>query len=402
MEKFRIKPGDSAAWYNYYLSGSKEGGIPGALIFHPDDEVNQNRNILATYLEVERDFNKHLLVNVAARYEYYSDFGGNLAGKLAVRYRFSEEFSLRASASNGFRAPSLQQTYFATTTYGTIIRNGLVVDNSTRIFHNNSEVAKSIGIPPLDAEKSVNLSAGFMATILPTVNLTVDAYWIQIKNRIVLSGAFDRRTNPEIDAILKLHKVDIDRVIFFTNAINTRTKGVDIVLSSNWKIKKSKLAAIFAANFSMNNIFGEVKSAGNLSPNPRNTNTLFNRFERVRIEKGQPADKIILSLEYRIGRLGFAVRNTQFGRTVVASIDHPDNTALDEFFSSKIITDINVNFIAKKWVSITAGANNVFNVYPDRIKNSANTGEGMLIYGQEGTPFGINGGYYFISMGFSF
>jgi iron complex outermembrane recepter protein len=245
------------------------------------------------------------------------------------------------------------------------------------------------------------LSAGFMATILPTVNLTVDAYWIQIKNRIVLSGAFDRRTNNEINSILNSLKVDIDRVMFFTNAINTRTKGVDIVLSSNWKIKKSKLAAIFAANFSMNNIFGEVKSAGNLSPNPQNTNTLFNRFERVRIEKGQPADKIILSLEYRIGRFGFAVRNTQFGRTVVASIDHPDNTALDEFFSSKIITDINVNFIAKKWVTITAGANNVFNVYPDRIKNSANTGEGMLIYGQEGTPFGFNGGYYFVSMSFS-
>ena len=144
---------------------------------------------MGTYIELEAEFSDKFLINIATRYEYYSDYGGNIAAKLAARYKFSDKFSLRASVNNGFRAPSLQQRWqnsitqlFANTAQGRIpVMRG--------IFPNNHELIKAFGIPLLTPEKSVNVSGGFTSTITNHISLTVDAYWIQIKNRIVFGGA---------------------------------------------------------------------------------------------------------------------------------------------------------------------------------------------------------------------
>ena len=122
----------------------------------------------------------------------------------------------------------------------------------------------------------------------------------------------------------------------------------------------------------------------------------------MRVENGQPGDKIILSLHYKAGKFDFILRGTRFGKTSITSFDKSNDPSLDEFFSPKIITDISINYSLKKWVTITAGANNVFDIYPDPVKNYLNTNEGQFIYAQEASPFGFNGGYYFISMSFNF
>jgi iron complex outermembrane receptor protein len=227
------------------------------------------------------------------------------------------------------------------------------------------------------------------------IRLTVDAYWIQIRNRIVLSGAFDRRANREVDSLLSRYR-DVDRVQFFVNAINTTTRGLDVVLNGNWKVKGANLVAMLAANFTQTRLYGEIRKAGKLKADSLNTATLFSREEKGKLEQGQPASKIILSLQYKTNKLGVMLRNTRFGETAIFSINTVQNP--DEHFSSKILTDLSVSYTPKSWLSLMAGANNVFNVYPDRIKDYRNTQEGIYVYAQEASPFGFYGGYYFIGI----
>ncbi len=351
----------------------------------------------ATYLDVETDINDHLLFNIAGRYEDYNDFGNNLAGKLAMRYKFSSSFSLRGSISNGYHAPALQQIY-----YSSIIASFKTqVQTNVGIFRNTSDVVKAFGVKPLQPEKSVNLSSGFTSTISTHINLTVDAYWIQIKNRIVLSGKFDR-SDPQVNRILQNHP-DVDQVQFITNAINTRTRGIDLVMNGNWKIHKANLGFMLAANFNRTNIFGPIQLADSLDATTTNTNILFNVEEKEKIEHGQPGSKIILSMIFSKGKFGFIFRNTRFGNTATTTLFvSPTSDTLYESFSPKILTDISINYSPRSWLTITVGANNVFNVYPDRLKNYRNTNEGILIYGNEAMPFGYNGGYYFLNMSFNF
>ena len=251
----------------------------------------------------------------------------------------------------------------------------------------------------------MNLSGGLTSTISQNLYLTIDAYWIQIKDRIVLSGAFDR-TNPEVDSLLKAGSVngypDIQQVSFFSNAINTKTKGIDIVLHGKWKMRKAQFLGSLAANFTKTRLFGEIKTVPNLSASTENINSLFDDEQRSDMERGQPQSKIILSLNYQREKIGFIIRNTRFGEN---AYDFSDMGAIIrplETFSPKILTDISVCYTPKSWLSITAGANNVFNVYPDRIKNYVNTGDGRYIYALDVWQFGFMGGYYYVSMGLNF
>ncbi len=393
FENYQRKEGEEASWKNYDSTGRTQGGSqPSRGSINPENAVNENRAVSAAYIDLEVETGEHFLFDVASRYEYYNDFGGNLAGKLAARYKFSEKFSLRASVGNGFRAPSMQQRFFeGTQSYrGTALTQG--------IFSNNSKVTKAFGIPSLAPERSVNLDGGFTSKLSHNISLTVDAYWIQIKNRIVLSGVFTKE-NPDVAAIL-VNYPNIDVVQFYTNAINTRTHGIDAVLNGSWNINKTTLGMTLAANFNRNAIFGPIKTTDKISDTPRYTNTLFGIEERTKLEKDQPGEKIILSAIVNKGKFGFTFRNTLFGNTGSATIADPDT--LYESFSSKIITDISISYAPKPWLTITAGVDNIFDVYPDRLQHYYDTGDGISIYSDGASPFGYNGGYYFVSMGFSF
>jgi iron complex outermembrane receptor protein len=407
FENFEMNAGEEASWNNYDPTFKKNGGVTGAAqIVSNRDALNKNRNVMCGYADLEAEFNDRFLLNLATRYEHYSDFGGNLAGKMAIRYKLFNKLSLRGSLGNGFRAPSIQQRYYSAITNGIRLLPGGVQSSATRgVFNNEHDVTKIFGVPSLEAEKSLNLSGGLTSTISQNLYLTIDAYWIQIKDRIVLSGAFDR-TNPEVDSLLKAGSVngypDIQQVSFFSNAINTKTKGIDIVLHGKWKMRKAQFLGSLAANFTKTRLFGEIKTVPNLSASTENINSLFDDEQRSDMERGQPQSKIILSLNYQREKIGFIIRNTRFGEN---AYDFSDMGAIIrplETFSPKILTDIGVCYTPKSWLSITAGANNVFNVYPDRIKNYVNTGDGRYIYALDVWQFGFMGGYYYVSMGLNF
>jgi iron complex outermembrane receptor protein len=405
LENYQNKTGDSSSWYNYdpirYPSVSVSGTSP-------ENATNKSRSVWSSYLEIEPELSEKFLINAAMRYEYHSDFGGNIAGKLATRYKISNRLSIRASVSNGFRAPSLQQRYFSAVGINFITSGGTRVPVTRGIFSNNHPVTASFNIPPLTAEKSINSGVGFSAMIFKHISLAMDAYWIQIKNRIILSSPLDANT-PGVKNILdNIPGYRISQVQFFANCIHTRTNGIDIVLNGNWNTGKGNLSACLAANFCSKHYAGEKISTNKLPPDPfdtLNTRGLFIIEEITKIEKGQPDSKISLSLQYKVGKTELLVRNTRFGKTSVAPIDRDPVTGVTriwyEYFSSKILTDISLTYSLKPWMKITIGADNVFNIYPDRLKNYANTNHGSWIYSTEASPFGFNGGYYFLSLAFN-
>ena len=407
VEKFEMKAGEEASWKNYDPTLKKMGGVTAPHIVSGEDALNKNRYVICGYVDLEADLNDRLLLNLATRYEHYSDFGGNLAGKVAIRYKLFDKFFLRGSLSNGFRAPSIQQRYYNAITNGIRGMGGAQTPTSRRIFNNEHHVTKVFGVPSLEAEKSLNMSGGLTSTISRHIYLTIDAYWIQIRNRMVLSGAFDRVANPGVDSLLRISSPpdgypNIDQVSFFSNAINTRTKGIDIVIHGKWKIRKAHFIGSLAANFTKTRLFGEIKKVPNLPATTANINSLFDDEQRSDMERGQPRSKIILSLNYQREKIGFILRNTRFGEN---AYDYPDNGGIIrplETFSPRILTDVSIYYTPRSWLSITAGANNVFNVYPDRIKNFGSTGEGRNIYALDVWQFGFMGGYYYVSMGLNF
>jgi iron complex outermembrane receptor protein len=389
-ENFQMKEGDEASYKIY--DSRKLGGVSG-LVVSPENTVNKSRTVAGIYTDLEMEFAKRLLIDAAGRHEYYNDFGGNLAGKIATRYKFSDKFSIRGSFNNGFRAPSLQQRYYSATkrTGTTPVTNEPVV---TGTFPNDHYVAKAFGVPSLQAERSLNISGGLTATLFNHIRVTADAYWIQVKDRIVLGGTFDKNS-PAVRQILRSFP-EVNSATFFSNAINTRTHGVDIVLNGNWKIQKANLLVMLAGNFTQTTLFGSIKTAKNIPPDSVNINALVDRYARGRLEHGQPDSKIIFLLNYKINKLSFLLRNTRFGKTAVLAAD--PTLSSDENFSPKILTDFSFSYAPKSWLTITAGANNIFDVYPDRLQDPANTEEGTFIYSAEASPFGFYGGYYFVSM----
>ena len=389
-ENFQMKEGEEAS---YTIYDSRKLGSVSGLVVPLENAVNKSRNVVGTYADLEMEFAKRLLIDVAGRYENYNDFGGNLAGKIATRYKFSDNFSIRGSFNNGFRAPSLQQRYYSAThrTGTSPVTNEPIV---TGTFPNDHYVAKAFGVPSLQAERSLNVSGGLTATLFNHIRVTADAYWIQVKDRIVLGGTFDK-SNATVRQIL-LPFPEVNSATFFSNAINTRTHGVDIVLNGNWKIRRANLLAMLAGNFTQTRLFGSIKTAKNIPPDSLNTNTLVDRYARGRLEYGQPDSKIILMLSYKINKLSFLLRNTRFGKTAILTAD--PTLSSDENFSPKILTDFSFSYTPKKWLSLTVGANNIFDVYPDRFLDPRNTEEGTLVYSLEASPFGFYGGYYFVRM----
>jgi iron complex outermembrane receptor protein len=394
LEHYQIKAGEESGYTNYDTLARKQVAFGG---WAPENEVNKSRNVAAAYIDFETEVARRFLIDMAARYENYSDFGGNIAGKIAARYKLSDRLSIRGSVNNGFRAPSLPQRYYTVLNKILVNRGGVLTPSIGALLANDSPEAQAFGIPNLTAERSVNVSGGITAALGNTIRMTVDAYRIQIRNRIVLSGRFDT-TNRQVKEILRPFP-EITQAQFFVNSINTKTKGVDVVLNGNWKIKNGALIAMLGANFTQTRVFGNIKAAGKLAADSINSNILFNREERARLELGQPDSKIVFSLNYKTKKFGVLVRNTRFGETGTRF----NNPALnpDENFSSKLLTDLSLSFTPKSWLTITAGANNIFDVYPDRIQDVRNTQDGVNIYSLEATPFGFYGGYYFVGINFN-
>jgi len=395
FDNYQIIAGEDASYRNYAPTSNRVGGsqvFPG---FQPANAVNETRKVIGAYADLETDITDRVLVNAAARFENYSDFGSNVAGKLALRFKATNALSFRGSVSNGFRAPSMHQRYFSAVSTVFISNGSTLVPVQNGTFNNASDVARAFGIPSLKAEKSMNYSAGITSRFAG-FNLTVDGYIVTIKDRIVLTGAFTK-SSPVVAQLLQAYP-EVNSVALFTNAIDTRTTGIDMVISRNARLGKGSLNGSLAANFNRTEVTKSRPLPDQLKADPTLAEgVLFDREQRRRIEKGQPRNKITLGLTYTEGKFTVNSRITRFGE--VESADRL-NPALDEQFEPRIVTDLSVGYKIGNFASLTIGANNIGNVYPERLEHYGNTSLGRFVYSRNATQFGFNGGYYYTSLVF--
>ena len=390
-------------------------GIPAASL------TNVKRENVAAYIELDTDIVEGLSTTAAARYEHYSDFGDTLTAKFAARYEFAPGFAVRGSISNGFRAPSLHQQYFTTTSTNFIA--GVPVDISTVAV--SSPVARALGSKDLKPEKSLNMSAGFTANPFNGLTLTVDYYNIRINDRIVLTenlgaaGSGTAAVNAAVKAVLDTNGFQsVGAARFFINGLDTRTQGVDAVL--NWRIPVEGLGKwtfTAAYNYNKQSIIKYKNDLGPLAAIPNLI--LFGRVESIRFTEGQPRDKVVLSLDGDLGKFGINARTTRYGKVVSpgsASPLAPNAASLtaygpdDIVLGAKWITDLELQFKPTEAISIAIGADNVFDIYPDRspwglrpasIGGSYPANQQYIPFSIF-SPFGFNGRYLYARVGVEF
>ncbi len=366
----------------------KQGAVGSQVFpgFRPTDAGTHTRSNVGVWVEAENDVTSRWLLSVAARGENYSDFGGTATGKVATRISLLEKLKLRGAVSTGFRAPSLHQQWFSST--ATNFVNGVPFD--VRTLPVNDPIAKILGSQELTPEKSVNWSGGFAVEPTRNLSITADYYNIFIADRIVFSENF---TGAQVTALLAANGLtSVQGGRYFTNAINTRTQGADIVANYGVQVGKVGFLRLTSAyNTSENKVTHVKATPAALSSQ---SESLFGRVERGRIEVGQPRSNLVFSANLSRKWLGLTARTQRFGEVVNRGT--AVNGSLDNTYRAKFITDLSAEVTVLRRAKLTVGADNVMDTYPDY--NSAATNNSGIFPFNGTSPFGFNGRYMYARM----
>lgn len=357
-------------------------GFPG---WGPTEEVDDSRNNTAVYLDAESQVTNQLLLGGAVRFEHYSDFGSKVTGKGSVRYDFTKQFGVRGTVSNGFRAPSVAQEFYSQRSTN-LNSAGVLTDTLTP--RNNSDVTKALGIPSLKEETSRNYSIGMVTKPTESFRVTADYYRIDVDNRIVFSSTVPASASPEIGAILD--QFGVGQVTFFTNAIDTSTKGIDIVALYDHRVGESSLLS-FEAAMSFNKT--EVKAIHSPSSLLAGID-IFDPTEVTLIEDGQPRQHHTFSTTYYHGPWSGNVRFNYYGEVKGQGF----TPGFIQVWGGKWLTDAAVTYTMRNGIGVTFGGLNIFNVYPDKWQAPFPPFPFVPIgftYGWETLPFGMAGGQYY-------
>lgn len=346
-------------------------GFPG---FPTSAATDAGRHSYAGYVELDTDIFDGFTVTAAGRYEHFSDFGDTLNGKLAARFEVVRGYAIRGSVSNGFRAPSLHQQFFTTTSTNFIA--GLPVDISTLPV--SSAAARALGSQPLKPEKSLNYSFGGTANPFRGFNITADYYHIKIDDRVVLTenlgaaGSGTAAVNTAVKAILDANGFQsVGAARFFINGLDTITEGYDIVGTYRFFVNGLGNWSLSAAyNHNTNTIDRRINALGPLAQIPNLI--LFGRVEGIRFTDGQPKDKLVLSADGNLGPVAISARTTRYGEVTAPGAAAPLTNALsltdygpdDLFLKSKWVSDLELRYTFKKHATFAIGANNLFDIYP--------------------------------------
>ncbi|WP_407354147.1 TonB-dependent receptor plug domain-containing protein [Luteimonas sp. R10] len=399
-EKFNQSQGEPASYADGNLTlpdGSR--APPGAQVFpgfQPANAGQHDRHSYAFYLDAEADLGDRFSAGLAARYENYSDFGSTASGKLSARYAISDAVALRGTVSTGFRAPSLQQQHFQSTSTNFI--GGVPFE--VRTFAVDDPVAVALGAEPLRAEESTNVSLGLVLQPVDALYVTIDAYQIDVDDRIILSeNLVDDPDNPDpalrrlVSNFLESHGIfGVTGGRYFTNAIDTRTRGVDLVGTYRWALDAGSLD--FTAGFNYNDT-----DIQRIAPNPPELETgdldleRIGRVEQGRVTVGAPSDKLFLSGVWNSGPWTLSAAATRYGEFEVLNGD----PARDQTFGAEWTLDVAATYAIGGW-DFTVGADNVFDAYPDEVI-FANSSAGQLPY-SAASPFGFNGAFAYGRIGY--
>lgn len=409
VENFQVIAGEEASWANYDINGNiidattpdnllVTNNFTGATLgggaqvyrgFTPQNEVHKFRNSIAGYLDLEADVTENLILSLASRFESYSDFGETFNYKVSARYAFTDNIALRGTHSTGFRAPSLHQKFFSRSS--TVFVNG--EPNEIGTFANDSRAAQLLGIPELKEETSTSYSLGLVASF-PDAGLaiTLDAYQIDIDDRVVISGSFSAGSDPELQRIFEA--AGSTSAQFLTNAIDTKSQGVDLTISQTTDLDKGTLKNNFAATFSKTEQVGNIKTTPLLAGQE---STFFGARDRLFLERAQPRTKFSLTNILTIDKLTGILRNVYYG-AVIDPDSHGDSELVE--YGGKVLTDLSVRYSFSDVLSFTVGANNVLDVYPDENRPASTSGD-QFVYSRRTSQFGYTGRFVFAKLNFT-
>jgi len=352
-ETYKIIAGDTASY-----SGEGANSFPG--IREENARTNSRFNV-GGYVDVSFDITEDFLLEGAVRAENYSDFGSAFVWKASTRYKFADDkIVLRASASTGFRAPTLHQIY-AQSTQASFAGNTIVLSG---LFNNYSKEAFALGIPKLKAEESTNYTVG--VGLNPTANLgiTLDYYDITIKDRVVYSSSITS-SDPTSTLGQILAAGNLASVQFFINGIKTQTRGLDFVVSyRNIGLGSGTLGINLAGNY---NISNEILGSPNDPPAISEAGaTILNTQVKSLLQEGRPKYKVILGFDYAIKKFNVVFSNTLFGPTKFQDLDNGGSAMenIKQEFKPGIVSDLNIGYNFSRSFSASIMINNIFNVLP--------------------------------------
>lgn len=385
-EKWNQSPGNP----NSYTGGGAQG-FGG---FTPANAVHEDRHSYAAYVGLEADFSDRFSAGIAARYEDYSDFGSETSGKLSARYAFTDKVALRATVASGFRAPALAQQYYQVVTSQYNASVDRFFESGT--FPATSAVAQALGAEALKAETSLSYSLGLVLQPVERLYVTIDAYQIDIDDRIVLSSNLLLANNTAAQALLASLGINgVTSARYFNNAIDTRTRGVDVVGTYSIPLAASTLNLTAGYNRNKTEIT-------RIAPNPPELTALgenlwrVGRDEQGRIEEGYPRDKFTLNAVWNLAAWDFALGTTRYGEftTRVSETGNPVN---DQKYGAIWTVDASASYRLDGW-TFTLGADNLLDEYPDRTI-FPNSNSGQFPYSSQ-SPAGFNGAYVYGRIGY--
>ncbi|TDP32573.1 iron complex outermembrane receptor protein [Idiomarina aquatica] len=383
----------SAGQEESYINGGyqdRPGGSQGFTGFTPESEVDRSRDNIGVYVEAENQLTTEFLWGAAIRHEDYSDFGTNTSWKLSGRYDLTDRIAVRGTANTGFRAPSVQQLYFTNISTLFVDRGDGPVPEQSGTFNNISPVTNALGIGNLQPEESDSLSLGLVWNGYEGLAITVDAFQIEIQDRIILSGDVTPEDSPAVaDA---LANTTAENARFFVNAVDTTTKGVDIVVTQQFDLGGyGDLKGQLAYGYNDTEI-----DAINLPPLLDGLDdVLFDQEEQTRMTESVPKNSGSLGLTHELGKWSSNIQFSYFG---TYDIYYSSGT---ETYGPDWITDVTVNYQWNDNLKISVGAQNLFSDYPD-MRSEGNQFNGIFKYPLTNSPIGFNGGYFFTELQYTF
>ncbi|WEM99417.1 TonB-dependent receptor [Telluria mixta] len=385
-ESYEIGAGEPNS---YFGSGSQ--GFSG---FRPENAGKNSRNNQSLYANFEADITKKLSGSFAVRHEHYSDFGDTSSAKASARYAFTPAFALRGTASNGFRAPSLAQQFYTITTTNFMIVGGENVAVETGTFPVGSRAALALGSQPLKPEKARNLSIG--AQWQPTRNwtTTVDLYRIDIDDRIVFSSNV-QLNGTSLRNALAAQGIFVGAARYFTNAVDTRTKGVDVVSTYRLNLQQGARADFTVAyNHNDNEVRHVAATPALLAAQGL---VLADRQTVNRLTVGSPKDKLSLATDYTRGVWNGHATVTRYGKFTVPQND----PALDQTYDPQWVLDLSASVKLASNLRLTAGADNVTNRYPAQVTSAGNLNLNGINRYSGFAPNGFNGRFYYVKAAYA-
>jgi iron complex outermembrane receptor protein len=335
-------------------------------------------------VDLEADVLPRLTLGIAARYEDYSSFGSTTVGKIQGRFEINDAIALRATASTGFHAPSPGQSNVET--LSTTFIPGTTTQVQIGTYRVTSSVAQYYGATTLDPEESTNLSFGIVLTPIADLVLTLDAYSIDVDNRIGISQQF-KVTQADIDALADLAYVGLGGTVqYFTNGFDTKTEGMDLVGTYLFNVGAGHLLTTLAYNY-------------NKSTVPSFDPAVIIPSRIVDIEHYAPNDRVNLNLDYDLGKIRASLRANYYGSF------RNENDYPGQLFSSNTTVDAEFSYLFPNNITASIGGRNIFDVYPDTLNGlnplTGGLGDGQR-YPRTGGPFGYNGAFWYLRVGAKF